>query len=66
MKAELETAPEGTRWGLGVTTVWAAPGGRLGAGSPRQVFSWLWTCSFVKIIHINFQLIPRNFPEQLF
>ena len=35
-------------------------------GAPLQASCWLWTCSFMKIIHVNFQLIPRNFLEQLF
>ena len=53
----------GPRSGKGVGRTWGA---FRGWEPPPRASSWLWTCSFVKIIHVNFQLIQRNFPEQIF
>ena len=57
---------EGAKWAPGTAKVWVATRWCLGAVGPLQLPSWICRYSFVKIIHVNFQLIPRNFPEQLF
>ena len=51
------------RRGQGVGYAWGASGP---CGAPLHASSWLCPCFLVKITHVNFQLIPRNFPEQLF
>ena len=56
-------AQVGPTCGQGLGRAWVASGG---SGALLQLPSWLHLCSFVKIIHVNFQMIPRNFAEQLF
>ena len=52
----------GPRRGLDVDRAWVLSG----ACGPPQVSLGRSLCFFVKIKLVNFELIPRNFPEQLF
>ena len=61
-KGQHKTMPEGTRWAPATASTWP----RLVAVGPLQATFWLRTCFCLEIIPVNFQRIPRNFPEQLF
>ena len=52
----------GPRRGQSLGRAWVASG----AVGPLQLPSWLRPSFIVKINHVNFQSISRNFPEQLF